>query len=208
MKATNTLPPDATNVVALQPKDIQTLLCDAPFRWWITGGWALDLFMGEQTRPHFDVDVAIARRDQGVAQKHLSQWDFQYAVRIDDKVVLRPWESGQTLGREVHGVWGRQTIDTPWRFEFALHEIEEEVWTFRYFDTVQHPLQHIEGRTPEGICYLNPEIALLYKAARMREVDLQDFRRVLPHLGCEQRLQLAGDILRCWPEHPWLGLLK
>jgi hypothetical protein len=73
---------------------------------------------------------------------------------------------------------------------------------------VQHPFQHIEGRTPEGICYLKPEIALLYKAARMREVDVQDFRRVLPHLGRDQRLQLAGDILRCWPEHAWLELLK
>jgi hypothetical protein len=69
-------------------------------------------------------------------------------------------------------------------------------------------LQHIEGRTLEGIYYLKPEIALLYKAARMREVDAQDFRRVLPHLGREQRLQLAWDILRCWPEHPWLDLLK
>jgi hypothetical protein len=204
----NTQPPDATNVVAFQPNDIQTLLSDAPFLWWIAGGWALDLFMCEQTRPHFDVDVAIARRDQGVAQKHLSQWDFQYALRIDEKVVLRPWESGQILGREVHGVWGRQTTDAPWRFEFALHEIEEEVWTFRYFGTVQHPLQHIGARTSEGICYLKPEIALLYKAARMREVDVQDFHQVLPHLGREQRLQLAGDILRCWPEHPWLGLLK
>jgi hypothetical protein len=204
----NTRPPDATNVVALQPKDIQTLLSDAPFRWWIAGGWALDLFMREQTRPHFDVDVAIARKDQGAAQRHLSTWDFQYAVRKDDKIVLRPWEAGQVLGREVHGVWGRQNTDAPWRFEFALHEIEAEVWTFRYFDTVRHPLQHIEGRTPQGIRYLKPEIALLYKAARMRDVDVQDFRRVLPHLGRDQRLQLAADILRCWSEHPWLGLLQ
>jgi hypothetical protein len=204
----NTHPPDATNVVALQPKDIQNLLFGAPFRWWIAGGWALDLFMCEQSRPHFDVDVAIARKDQGAAQKHLSKWDFQYAVRKDDKIVLRLWESGQILGREVHGVWGRETTDAPWRFEFALHEIEEEVWTFRYFDTVRHPLPHIEGRTQDGICYLKPEIALLYKAARMREVDVQDFRRVLPHLGSEQRSQLAADILLCWPEHAWLGLLK
>jgi hypothetical protein len=102
----NTQSPDDTNVVALQPKEIQAVLSAAPFRWWIAGGWALDLFMCEQTRPHFDVDVAIARKDQGAAQKHLSKWDFQYAVRQQDKVVLRPWGAGQILGREVHGVWG------------------------------------------------------------------------------------------------------
>jgi hypothetical protein len=204
----NTSPPDAANVVPFQPSDIQTLLSGAPFRWWIAGGWALDLFMGDQTRPHFDIDVAIARIDQGAAQRHLLNWDFHYALRTRDAIELRPWESGQMLGREVHGVWARQTPDSPWRFEFALHEIDEEGWTFRYFGAVQHPVQRIEGRTPEGICYLQPEIALLYKAARMREVDVQDFHRVLPHLGSEQRSQLTADILTCWPEHPWLGLLK
>jgi hypothetical protein len=204
----NAQPPDATNVVPLQPKDIQTLLSGAPFRWWVAGGWALDLFIGEQTRPHFDIDVAIARTDQGAAQKHLSNWDFQYALRTGDKIELRPWEPGQMLGREVHGVWARQTPDSPWRFEFALHEIEMDVWTFRYFGAVQHPLERIEGLTSEGICYLQPEIALLYKAARMREVDVQDFHRVIRHLDSGQRSQLAADILICWPEHPWLAFLK
>jgi hypothetical protein len=201
-------PPDATNVVPLHPKDIQALLSEGPFLWWIAGGWALDLFMGEQTRPHFDTDVAIARKDQGAAQKHLSKWDFQYAVRTGDKIELRPWKQGQMLGREIHGVWARQTTDSPWRFEFWLTEIEEEVWTFRYCGAVQHPVGRIGENTPEGIGYLKPEIALLYKAARMREMDVQDFQRVLPHLGREQRLHLTADILRCWPEHPWLGLLK
>lgn len=201
-------PPNATNVVPLQPKDIQALLADASFRWWIAGGWALDLFIGEQKRPHFDIDVVIARRDQGAAQQHLAKWDFHYALRIGDDIVLRTWEPEQMLGREVHGIWARQTTDSPWRFEFWLTEIEEEVWTFRYCGAVQHPVESIGENTPEGIGYLKPEIALLYKAARMREMDVQDFQRVLPHLGREQRLQLTADILRCWPEHPWLGLLK
>jgi hypothetical protein len=51
--------PDVWNVLATQPQDIQMLLASAPFQWWIAGGWALDLFIGEQTRPHFDTDVAI-----------------------------------------------------------------------------------------------------------------------------------------------------
>jgi hypothetical protein len=204
----NVQPPDATNVAALQPKDIQTFLSGAPFRWWIAGGWALDLFMGEQTRPHFDVDVMIARMDQGAAQKYLSRWDFHYAVRNGDNVVLRPWEPGQILGREVHGVWARQTPDSPWCFEFWLSEIDEEIWSFRYNGAVQHHLRLVGRCTAESISYLNPEIALLYKAARMRQVDVDDFQQVLPRLSSDQRLQLAADVLRCWSEHPWLGLLK
>ncbi len=203
----NSRAPEAANVVPTRPSEIQRLFSTAPFQWWISGCWALDLFTGEQTRPHFDVDVGIARSDQLAVQRHLSNWDFQYAVRTGDEVRLQRWKPGQMLGFEVHGIWVRQTPDSPWSFEFWLHEIQDEVWTFRYGDKVRHPLQHITGQTPEGIPYLKPEIALLYKAARMREVDIQDFERVLGRLSVEQRSQLAADIALCWPQHPWLGVL-
>ena len=115
-------PPDATNVVPLQPKELQALLSDASFRWWIAGGWALDLFLGEQKRPHFDIDVVIARRDQGAAQQHLAKWDFHYALRIGDDIVLRTWEpqqmqfdtawQTQTMGRSVRAGLCRAACNT------------------------------------------------------------------------------------------------
>ena len=197
------------NVVPLHPRDVQSLFSSAPFQWWITGGWALDLFAGEQSRPHFDTDVAVARRDQTTAQSYLHGWDFQYAVPgTHDPVVFESWEAGQILDHKIHGSWARESPDSPWRFEFLLHEIDQEVWSFRYCHDVQHPLERIGDRTPDGIFYLRPEIALLYKAARLREVDEQDFRRVLPHLGQAARGQLAGDITCFSTEHPWLAMLR
>lgn len=89
-----------------------------------------------------------------------------------------------------------------------MHEIEQDTWSFRYGPTVRHPLSRIGGSTADGISYLRPEIALLYKAARRRELDEADFRRVLPQLSSAQRTQLAADIIHCWPEHPWLALLR
>lgn len=197
------------NVVPLGPRDIQALLSAAPFEWWIAGGWALDLFIGEQSRPHFDTDVAVARQDQLAAQRYLHGWDFQYAVPgTSGPVVFASWRTGQRLGKEIHGSWARENPDSPWRFEFLLHEIEQGVWSFRYCPAVQHPLKRIGSRTPDGISYLQPEIALLYKAARLRQADEQDFRRVLPHLASEQRAQLAEDVIRFSPGHPWLASLK
>jgi hypothetical protein len=197
------------NVDPWRPVDIQSLLSSAPFQWWIAGGWALDLFTGEQSRPHFDTDVAVARRDQTIAQRYLQGWDFQYAVpHTSDPVVFESWKDGQILGQEIHGSWARESSGSPWRFEFLLHEVEQDVWSFRYCNKVQHPLTLIGGRTPQGIHYLQPEIALLYKAARMRQVDDQDFQRVLPHLVSQQRAQLAEDILCFSPEHPWLASLR
>lgn len=197
------------NVDPLQPREIQALFSAAEFRWWIAGGWALDLFTGSQSRPHFDMDVAVARRDQSVAQTHLRGWDFQYAVPgTSDPVLFESWSSGQVLGHEIHGSWARERPDSPWRFEFLLHEIEEDVWSFRYCHDVRHPLEEIGARTPDGVFYLRPEIALLYKAARLREVDEQDFRRVLPHLDPAARGQLARDIVCFSPEHAWLAVLR
>jgi hypothetical protein len=86
--------------------------------------------------------------------------------------------------------------------------ISQDVWCFRYCQEVQHPSERIGACTPDGIPYLRPEIALLYKAARMRQVDDEDFRRVLPCLAGGQRAQLTQDIRRFSPEHPWLALLR
>jgi hypothetical protein len=198
----------AFNIAPLQPEEVHSLLSAASFRWWITGGWALDLFMGKKSRPHFDIDVAVARKDQAAAQAYLKGWDFQYAVPgTSDPVVFESWQAGQILEFTIHGSWARENPGSPWRFEFLLHEIEEEIWSFRYWQDVQHPLDQIGDRTSGGIPYLRPEIALLYKAARMREVDNEDFRRVLPYLRTEAREQLRRDLIRFKPQHPWLNSL-
>lgn len=200
--------PDQTNSNPIHPRDLLSLLGGAPFPWWITGGWALDLYLGRQTRPHFDTDVAIARRDQVTAQRYLRTWDFYSTERNKDgKIVLRQWNPGEILGEEFPGVWARESEDDPWRFEFHFHEIDDELWIFRYCGAIQHSLGSIGGLSSEGIPYFLPEIALLYKAARLRDVDEEDFQQALPHLTLEQRGQLSADLQTFNVKHPWLAVL-
>jgi hypothetical protein len=196
------------NIVPLGPEEIQSLLSGAPFQWWITGGWALDLFMGQQSRSHFDTDVAVLRKDQAAVRTYLEGWDFEYAVPgRSNPVVFNSWRAGEILEFNIHGSWAREKRDGPWRFEFLLHESDEGIWSFRYCREVRHPLDQIGASTLGGIPYLRPEIALLYKAARMRQVDDDDFRRVLPRLADVQKAQLARDVILLNPQHPWIALL-
>jgi Aminoglycoside-2''-adenylyltransferase len=200
--------PDATTCVPYHPREILSLLGSAPFPWWIAGGWTCDLFLGKQTRDHFDVDIAISRDDQLLAQHYLDKWDF-WSTRRDENgnIILRAWELGQTLSHEFPGVWARESSDSPWRFEFLFQEIREQTWIFRYADDIQHSVTTIGRLSSECIPYQLPEISLLQKAWRLRKVDEQDFQQVLPHLSQGQRAQLSVDIYKLNPEHLWLSAL-
>lgn len=98
--------PDESSCIPYHPREIQSLLADAAFQWWIAGGRALDLFLQEQPRPHFDIDVAIARHDQLAAELYFNGWDLWSTARSESSnIVLRHWETGEILGTEIPGVW-------------------------------------------------------------------------------------------------------
>jgi len=47
-----------------QPEEVAKFFSTLTVPWWIAGGWALDLFLGVQTREHEDIDILFLRRDQ------------------------------------------------------------------------------------------------------------------------------------------------
>src|ERR1700694_1145532 len=79
---------------ALTVDQVATRLAAAPFPWWIAGGWAIDLFVGHQTRPHDDIDIVVLRRDQRAVQEAMADWELWAA---DPPGSLRPWSPGESL---------------------------------------------------------------------------------------------------------------
>ncbi len=61
---------------------IATALDDSGVRWWVTGGWGVDLLLGRQTRPHNDADIWIDAADDGEARAvaTLAQLGYEVAV--------------------------------------------------------------------------------------------------------------------------------
>jgi hypothetical protein len=190
----------------LAPDEVKILLAELPLKWWIAGGWAIDLFLGRQTRPHGDTDVVIRRRDQEVVQEYLSGWDLHKA----HQALLNPWPKGEFLGPGVNDIWCRRTPRSPWCLQVMLLDTVSDSWVFRRDPAITGPLETIGRVTSSGIPFLAPEIQLLYKAkANTVEKDEADFQAVCPLLDSEARDWLRQCLNRRFPGgHPWLDRLR
>ena len=66
----------ATGVEPADVIDILELLRASGVETWLAGGWACDALLGEQTRPHADLDLVIAERDRRPACEALARDGF------------------------------------------------------------------------------------------------------------------------------------
>ena len=50
---------------------------------WVDGGWGVDALLGEQTRPHEDLDIAIEQKDVPKLRELLEARGYQHVERDD-----------------------------------------------------------------------------------------------------------------------------
>ena len=186
------------------PRAVADLLKGLEAPWWIAGGWAVDLFLGRETREHDDLDVALLRSDQAALFEELRGWAFSYAT---PEHTLEPWD-GHWLEPPIHGIWGRRSKapNGPWTCEFLLNEQEHGNWVFRRNRAIARPLENI-GSERDGLAFLVPEIVLLYKSGERSPKSELDFLAVEPHLGASQREWLREALETCDFNHPWMPRL-
>jgi len=168
----------------LAPHEAAALFAGAEFPWWVAGGWAIDLFLGHQTRTHHDLDVGVLRRDQLAVHAFLARWELWAAYPPGQ---LRKWEAGESLPVEVHDVWCREAAGDPWRFQLMLNESSGDHWVYRRDPSVTRPLTQVILATEDGIPYLAPEVQLLFKATHPRAKDDADLASALRVLSRESR---------------------
>ena len=171
---------DDKNWEPLSVQEIAEIFSDFKIPWWIAGGWALDLFIGRQTREHFDIDVLILRKDQMYVQKKLQNW----TLFRTQSPGLDFWKKDEFLESPVNSIWVKDTIESPFRFEIMLMESESNEWFYRRDKRIRGKIKELDLRTNKGIPYLKPEIQLLFKGGRkFREKDEQDLLNVLPFMN-------------------------
>jgi hypothetical protein len=183
------------------PGVVAERLAGVTFPWCVAAGWALDLFRGEQTRDHEDLEIALPAAAFPEVPPRLAELAF-WVPQGEGR--LAPM-SAETLAGESHQTWAYDPAAQRWRLDVFREPHDGDTWICRRDETIRLPYQEIIRRTGDGVPYLVPEIVLLFKAKAVRPKDQADFDGVLPLLSATQRAWLQDALGRVHPDHAWLS---
>ena len=188
--------------------------------WWsLCGGWAVDAWIGRQTREHADVDISVFQDDYQAIFDHLAGWQLIAHVRQVADDTSEPW-SGRRLVLPAHiharppdaGLSLPERLDAPTRAGFSLDiQLDERSgrdWILSREPSVARSLRRGARQSAWAVPTAVPEILLFYKSNDPRPHDEIDFLALLPQLDQEQRNWLRKAISLVHPSHPWLTQLS
>jgi hypothetical protein len=197
--------------------------------WFLGGGWAVDAWLGRQTRDHWDVDIAVFHDDQHAIFEHFPGWALVgHAPDVADDTTEQ-W-NGRHLDLPAHIhvpklgsplATSTTATHTAFEFEFLLVERAGHEWVLNREPYVAVPLERCISQSSWGLLAEAPELVLFYKAggdrspaevaARgdvVRPQDEQDFRALLPILTGAQRSWLREALGTVQTGHSWLAHLR
>jgi hypothetical protein len=191
---------------------IVELISSFPAPWALCGGWAVDAWLGRQTRDHADVDIAVFVQDQRALFQHLAGWQLVAHDRHAPPDAHEQWK-GRRLELPGH-IHGRRDLGEPlpervdlapeqgFTLDIQLGDRSGGDWVLRRRPRVSLSLRDCIQPSPWGLPTVVPEVLLFFKAFELRRRDNRDFQALLPCLTRERRDWLREAISRAG--HPWL----
>lgn len=191
---------DARWADAWRPEQVAARLDGVGVPWCVAAGWALDLFRGEESRPHGDLEIAVPAAGFGELRARFPEYAF------DPVGSGRIWQEGRDDAfAAMHQTWVRDPASDQFLFDVFREPHDGDTWICRRDRRLRLPYDAVIARTADGIPYMAPELVLLFKAKAARPKDQADFEGVLPLLGRTRREALGGWLERVHPGHPWLA---
>jgi hypothetical protein len=188
---------------AWRPEQAAQHLANVGIDWCVVGGWAIDLWLGRETRPHEDLEIAILRADFAAIRTHLRG----FALHSVGDGEVRRLEPEEVPPADKHQNWVLDPVANAWRMDIMMESGDADTWVFRRDESIRAPRSRMIG-TRDDVRFLKPEGALLYKAKAAREKDELDFAACLPVLDDAARAWLADALTRAHPNHPWIATLS
>ncbi|MEM7491472.1 MAG: amino acid transporter [Pseudomonadota bacterium] len=167
--------------------------------WWsVVGGWALDLWHGNPTRPHDDLECATG--PDGLAEITACLSDLTFFAARQGRLVHHP--SGAAPAG-AHQFWGLDPAVGRWRVDVMLEPGTAAQWVCRRDPSIRMPRSQIVHRDGAGVPYLAPEAVLLFKAKHRHPKDEADFDRALARMEVHRKQRLARWLELVHPGHDW-----
>ena len=165
--------------------DLYTRLTHLEIELWLDGGWGVDALLGEQTRPHSDVDIVIQHKDVPKLRELLESQGYQDVPRDDTS----DWNFvlGDNHGRlvDVHAV----TLDTVGNGLYGPPE-----------KGVMYPAGSLTGT---GVldehtvkCISAEYMVKFHTGYKLRETDFKDVSALCAHFGIDFPQEYASLRIR------------
>ena len=193
----------------------------------ICGGGAIDLFVGHQTRPHKDLDVAVYWEDRDTIVQYMldNAWDVyepcgtehlhKINAATDQKRVktniwcVRPDTPHYSFTKHENNMFavdfdGKKQTDLGF-IEFLFNKRRDDFFLYARNESIKLSMNHAVLKT-EGIPFLAPELVLLYKSTAVHNPEYQlDFNNAMPKMDKMQKMWLEEALNGMFPAgHKWL----
>ncbi|MGA0604218.1 nucleotidyltransferase domain-containing protein [Caulobacter sp. KR2-114] len=200
-------PPIEAWSMAWTPDEAAGALAGLAAPWAVAGGWALDLWLGRQTRPHGDLEITVPEGGFAEVRARLEGGLGLALFAIDEgQVIALP--PGDAPPPGTHQTWVMDPATRGWRLDVFREPGDDETWVYRRTGQFSAPRAWASGRTATGIPYVAPQIVLLFKAKALRDKDQADFTLAAPRLAPDARAWLAQALRELHPGHAWIASLE
>ena len=146
----------------------------AEVEYWVDGGWGVDALLGQQTRPHSDLDLAVRRDHAERAEKTLRPLGFSHDRTVEPglpaRLVLR---TSSGLQVDLHPL----VVDAAGN---GWQEIFDGAWGL-------YPADGLGGKGSihgHPVACLSPELQLMHHLCyEWKDKDRQDMTQLSQRLG-------------------------
>jgi hypothetical protein len=198
--------PDVDKWDAWSPAELASRLRGVDVPWAVAAGWAIDLFVGGESRLHEDLEIAIDGASFPVIRGALPELTWYAAGGLNEEPRVWPIDGAPA---ELHQTWGWDGVGRCWRVDVFREPWDGETWVCRRDESIRRPVVGVIERGPAGIPFLAPEVVLLFKAKHAaRDKDEADLARALPLLDAGRRRWLVDALRIVHPGHTWITRIE
>ncbi|CAH0144949.1 hypothetical protein [Microbacterium sp. Bi121] len=182
------------------PQAVAELLSTASVRWWLSGGAALDRWLGHPIRERANIDVSVVASDLAALVAGLPTGYSAWAPSGDEDEFI-PFAEAPT-DADLQPVLIRDDEKNAWVLQVNAEDGAPRAWVYKRDPRLTLPWDRAVIDL-DGIPTGAPEVQLVWKALRPREEDTVDKDAVLPGLSPEAVQFYETALLRIHPHSTW-----